>query len=96
MGDEPGVRILSTIGSSVTVAIVCAGVGAGSLTVTLMASGGELEAPTEASSTTVECPIVEPMLVTIDVSFDFHGILIDPVVTAPPSVDFIVLVGTHG
>lgn len=96
VGEKPGVQIRSTIGPVVSLAIVCAGAGAGTLTVTLMASGGDLEAPTATGSTTVECPQTEPQLVSIDVSFDYHGVLIDPQVTAPPGVEYIVLVGTHG
>jgi hypothetical protein len=73
VGDEPGVKILSTIGPAVSVALVCAGPGVGTLTVTLVASGGELEAPVEASSTTFECPALTPGLASLDVSFDFDG-----------------------
>lgn len=101
VGEKPGTAIRSTIGPRFSVVAACT--GEGTMTITLRATGRSIKdvagqpPGVEAGSMTVDCPSVEPTATTFKfTAADWHGVLIDPQVTAPGGVDYTVLVGTHG
>jgi len=102
VGDKPGTQLRSTIGKTYAVAAVCT--GEGPMTITLRASGRGIKnvegqpAGVEAGTIPLDCPAIDPTPQTFEFTAadGWHGVLIDPIVSAPGGVSYRVLVGTHG
>lgn len=102
VGDAPGTKLTSTIGKTYSVVAVCT--GEGQMTVTLRATGRPIrnvegQPPgVDAGSIPLDCPAVDPtpQVFEFTAADDWHGVLIDPQVSAPDGVTYTVLVGTHG
>ncbi len=102
VGEAPGTTLTSTIGKTYSVVAVCT--GEGQMTVTLRATGRPIKnvegqpPGVDAGSIPLDCPAVDPtpQVFEFTAADDWHGVLIDPQVTAPDGVTYTVLVGTHG
>jgi hypothetical protein len=102
VGETPGTKLRSTIGKTYSVVAVCT--GEGDLTVTLRATGRPIKnvegqpPGVDAGSIPLDCPAVDttPKVFEFTAADDWHGVLIDPQVSAADGVTYTVLVGTHG
>lgn len=102
VGEAAGTKLRSTIGQTYSVVAVCTGEGA--MTVTLRATGRPIKnvegqpPGVDAGAIPLDCPAVDttPQEFEFTAADDWHGVLIDPQVSAPDGVTYTVLVGTNG